>query len=318
MKKSIIIITLAFLISCTQTRNQAQTANNAVTEQPREFDEIRPFRDGLAAVQLDGKWGFIDRDSNLVIPPQFYRALSFSGNFARVGFERRIESETLFIDRTGTIISRDSVEAFHRREFFERFYAYPLISAEERARITPLIRSWTDFYGIDLSQARLVYKETGVCINSPFEESGFSFFNFDDDWELDAYATRADTFSPNRRLFLQFLPLWFDGRTGEYSMEWDGQDVWLFDLDQRHGQRIQENFRSSLTEAAFWESNDVFILVGNTHIWQIMEEFAYTICIFDMKNNTIVSYWIIVGEGMDSGGYIEEFVRRRGIVISHW
>ena len=314
MKKiTLTFITLAlFAISCNPTRNHSQTANNEI--ESRTFDQIRPFRDGLAAVQIDGKWGFIDRDSNIVIPPQFYWANGFSGNFAQVGFERR--GEVHFIDRVGTIISRDSVEAFYRREFFERFYAYPLISAEEVARIAPLIRSWTEFYGIDLSQARLVGTITEHCINCPEEEyeNRLDFFNFRDDDDGKLPNDKTIVVSPNRRLYLQFIPLQFDERDNVYRVEWcTSQDVWLSDLNQRHAHRVRFNGSSSLTEAAFWESNDVFILVGNTRDWQTWD-YLYTISIYDMGNNTIVSYQIIAREE-DVWGYVNASLKRRGIVV---
>jgi hypothetical protein len=50
-----------------------------------EFVYARRFSDGLAAVQgKNGKYGFIDKTGNFVIPPQFYRVGDFSDGLAAV------------------------------------------------------------------------------------------------------------------------------------------------------------------------------------------------------------------------------------------
>jgi len=68
----------------------------------------------LAAVQLKGKWGFIDEAGNLVIPFKYSEVGRFSESFARVCIYRYIDAggykpfcEWNFIDKTGQIeISR--------------------------------------------------------------------------------------------------------------------------------------------------------------------------------------------------------------------
>jgi hypothetical protein len=55
-----------------------------------EFDDGRPFSDGLAAVNrggkchMGGKWGYIDRDGKLVIPFQYSLAGQFRDGYACV------------------------------------------------------------------------------------------------------------------------------------------------------------------------------------------------------------------------------------------
>jgi WG containing repeat len=49
------------------------------------WDEIRPFSEGLAAVEKDLKWGFVDLEGRVVIEPQYDSVTSFAEGLA--GFE---------------------------------------------------------------------------------------------------------------------------------------------------------------------------------------------------------------------------------------
>ena len=58
-----------------------------------------PFSDGLAAIKVGKKWGFIDDDGKMIIQPQFEEANSFSEGSAKVKFN----GQWVRIDKTGTI-----------------------------------------------------------------------------------------------------------------------------------------------------------------------------------------------------------------------
>jgi hypothetical protein len=60
-----------------------------------------PFSDGLAAVQTDRGWGFINRNGDWAIQPQFYEARSFSNGFAAVSAWRYGSYLWGFIDTSG-------------------------------------------------------------------------------------------------------------------------------------------------------------------------------------------------------------------------
>lgn len=60
---------------------------------PGQFDQAEDFSDGLAAVRVGGKWGFIDRTGRVVIAPRFIRADRFWNGMARV-----IETGPCWID----------------------------------------------------------------------------------------------------------------------------------------------------------------------------------------------------------------------------
>lgn len=49
-----------------------------------QFDAARSFHEGLAAVEIGGKWGYINRYGTYVINPQFDRAGSFTDDMAPV------------------------------------------------------------------------------------------------------------------------------------------------------------------------------------------------------------------------------------------
>lgn len=48
------------------------------------YDSARDFEEGLAAVQQNDKWGFIDRTGKIVIAPQYDDAFGFSEGLANV------------------------------------------------------------------------------------------------------------------------------------------------------------------------------------------------------------------------------------------
>lgn len=69
---------------------------------PPQFDAIRPFSEGLAAVSTGSypelKWGYIDRRGRAAVAPQFDEAADFSEGLAKARINTR---GTGFIDRAG-------------------------------------------------------------------------------------------------------------------------------------------------------------------------------------------------------------------------
>jgi hypothetical protein len=67
-----------------------------------QFDEALPFSEGLAAVRSGQKWGFIDRSGKFVIAPQFNLVPEgFADGMARVYFS---DYQVRFIDKTGKVV----------------------------------------------------------------------------------------------------------------------------------------------------------------------------------------------------------------------
>ena len=73
-----------------------------------KYDSIAPYSEGLAAVKINDKWGYIDENKNLTIPIQYDGADKFYNELAIVcidsidgidGFNHHYE--TIYIDKTG-------------------------------------------------------------------------------------------------------------------------------------------------------------------------------------------------------------------------
>lgn len=69
-----------------------------------EFEEAWMFSDGLAAVRIKGKWGYIDRKGKLAIPAKFDAADSFCGGRAVAAVKVGDALKFGFIDKTGKFV----------------------------------------------------------------------------------------------------------------------------------------------------------------------------------------------------------------------
>lgn len=67
---------------------------------PFDFEEAKWFSEGLAAVRIKGRFGYIDKRGTVVIPPRFNAAGEFRGGYAEV----RIDGASGIIDRRGRVV----------------------------------------------------------------------------------------------------------------------------------------------------------------------------------------------------------------------
>ena len=66
----------------------------------QSFSEARPFSEGLAAVKLEGGWGYIDKSGAVAIAPEFERAEPFNDGLAAV----MVGGRWGFIDKSGVVV----------------------------------------------------------------------------------------------------------------------------------------------------------------------------------------------------------------------
>lgn len=128
--------------------------------QPR-FESARDFQEDLAAVRIDGLWGFVSADAKVIIAPRFEQAQSFREGLAAV----RIDGKWGFIDKSGTIAIPprfDAVEPFSESLALVYSGTRPLyIDREGRRKITGSFREATSFVhglaAVLLSGERVAY-----------------------------------------------------------------------------------------------------------------------------------------------------------------
>ncbi len=103
MKKRIFSLALVLVVylgltSAVSAAEAAEPTGWTVTEVvPCKYDDAGSFFEGLAAVQLDGKWGFIDKTGNQAVPCKYDLAEYFSECLSRV----YLNGKYGFIDSTG-------------------------------------------------------------------------------------------------------------------------------------------------------------------------------------------------------------------------
>lgn len=79
------------------------------------YDDIKPFSEGLAAIQLNNKWGFVNKLGEIVVSPQYLYVEKFAYGYAKV----QKGAKEGFIDKSGKIIipiQYDFVNSFDENE----------------------------------------------------------------------------------------------------------------------------------------------------------------------------------------------------------
>ena len=76
-----------------------------------QFEDVRPFSDGFAAVKLDGKWGYINAKGKIVIEPQYTLASDFYEGKAVVSLDDPSDPENVMkiwgIDANWSVIDQN-------------------------------------------------------------------------------------------------------------------------------------------------------------------------------------------------------------------
>jgi hypothetical protein len=112
-----------------------------VSEEPRipkHYEVAQKFSDGLAAVRINGRYGYIDPTGKVVIAPQFEVAGPFTGDYAEV----RINGRSGAIDRTGRVVvpaEFDRIVPFTGGAFIAKPLRPDALRAVEQLRLDGLV-----------------------------------------------------------------------------------------------------------------------------------------------------------------------------------
>lgn len=312
LKKTVIILSVLVLVSCTygQTeKTQMKTPLEQQYEIPLEdkYDHIETsFYQDLKVVAKNAKWGFIDRAGNEAIPLKYDYVWAFRSNqdYAQV----QLNGETFFIDKIGQKLNTDSIDALEWQERLDEFNTNPSVSAQEVARIAPIIKKWTDFYKLDFEKARLISRNDSACIKCPSTSETDSVNYRESEKELDTDERSDVDYSPNKQWYVD-LGIMYDEMDGKkYFIGWDDcQSVYLIDRKRKHQNMILWIGSAGLAEGVFWKSNDLFAIVGYDHNYLFIK-------VFDITDETISHYQLILKED-NSGGYMNKvYLKEKGVI----
>ncbi len=67
----------------------ACSAKKPATVETQSITDMRGYSDGLAAVRVNSKWGYVDKNGAVVITPQFNEVLDFADGVAAVKFDKK-------------------------------------------------------------------------------------------------------------------------------------------------------------------------------------------------------------------------------------
>lgn len=73
----------------------------------KKYDDLRPFKNGLARANYKGKWGFIDKKGFTVIPFEYRGTFPFKDGLARI---QNFEKKYGFINKAGETVIPDTMD----------------------------------------------------------------------------------------------------------------------------------------------------------------------------------------------------------------
>lgn len=180
----------------------------------QRFEIAQPFSSGLAAVRIDGQWGYIDSAGKTVIEPRFKAAGPFSGRYAEV----RIGAASGIIDRSGRVVvpaQFDRILPFSNNTFL----AQPLHDTRGRA---------------DVSDERLAGLSDPLAL---LLQSRGGLYQINKGWLTDQDLGFAIFDTPERGL------IWASKRAANGSEAWGllrADGTWQVTPQYHHVQRLME------------------------------------------------------------------------------
>ena len=150
---------------------------------PQTFERVLPFSDGLAAVRVKGRYGYIDTKGDMIIAPSFDLAGGFAFGMA----------EVLIGDHAGVI---DRQGAFLVKPQFARIVPFTkdVLLAREGTWNNQFIRGREQLPGLKDGAAMFYEKTWGLyhVEKGWLTERAFSFSKFDETGRGPIWATKGD------------------------------------------------------------------------------------------------------------------------------
>ena len=187
------------------------------------------------------------------------------------------------------------------------------------------LSTWLNFYSIDIDDFK--YDETEKL---DIEVDSMSIYYRPFENKQKQYNPLND-YSPDKRKYISLLEtrgVFFDDTDKQYHYdgEDDSQEIYFVDIENEFCKMIQWNGFSCSTEAIFWVSNDVFVLVtkldGQDYSLQdYFIDMIYQIDIYEIKNNnfTCVKYKLKRKENkLNEKSYFLDFLlKQRNVKINY-
>ncbi|MDR1983439.1 MAG: WG repeat-containing protein [Prevotellaceae bacterium] len=189
-------LTVYVIVSlCVATIAQSQTKDFFPTWKwviEPQFDVAWSFYEDLAAIRVNGRWGFIDKTGNVVISPQFESVRNFSDGMAAI----KHKGKWGYINKTGEIV----IEA----KYYNAFNFFNDLARVERyendvdhyinktGRDTPIVKEKKR------AKFKMGTKPTNpnVVFLAP-KDGKFGFIDKDKNWVIQPYFSAVKEFSEN-------------------------------------------------------------------------------------------------------------------------
>ncbi len=227
------------------------------------------------------------------------------------------EDSRLYFDKTDyyELPSPIKRKVVKQQENKDELGSYPLISPEEINTIKPIIRKWTDFYNLDLAQARLVSKDS-VCLNCPPDTSNMYYREYTAEQNT---SKRIEMFySPNKRYYIDIGILCesVNGKYYDFGYYDDSQTIYFTDRRLKYNQHLFYFGVSAGVQSVFWKNNNEFFLVGRDFTDEsLINFFIYQ---YNISNGTETHYYIPVSSFGESRSYrLEVVMKEKGIIVSY-
>ena len=181
----------------------------------QRFEVAKPFSEGLAAVRIEGLYGFIDTTGKLVIEPRFQNAGFFTGEYAEI----RLDNASGIINRSGELVVSPQ---FRRIIPFvgDTFIAQPFLNKQRQVS----------------SGNELLEAITDPVALSSYNDSGL--FHAKKGWLSDQKLKFSIFDKPERGL------IWAGTKDENYEDIWGlmrADGTWQVTPRYHHGQRLMES-----------------------------------------------------------------------------